>query len=626
ARRAISGARRLSIPKRAAPAASAAAPAIRVAEAFDLLTDKLVAEGKTSMLRQVEGARTLAWELLMEPEANPRLDALTPEIVELWRRTLLTVPRIHGKTHGNNRHTANRRTPLTKRAEIEQADAKDAALRAELDAACAQRALTRPSAEARFAEERVARMAVVTVEKHLARLKQAIDLARKRGRFAGPNPCDEVEPLDRAQIERLEQERRHPGRVAWEPERLVAHLDGPVHTGCASEHRRGDRGDVVIRDSLYWVFLLAWLAGLRLREALQLRCADIVRVHGVWCVDVQAGPGQRLKNAHSRRRIPLHRFLLELGFIDWVQAKREAGPWLFDDCHGFAAADDMVRRFTRRFTNYRKRIGTYAVGRDAHALRTTFNTGLARAGVELVVRKRLMGHKLADLTEDDYLPGGRELRQLKAAVDAAGFGLDLTVRDGLSRFTVRDDHAFADASEAETCAGDLAIAPDGSPLFLELVAAADTPGVPAEIRAAWLEDGAPRRLEATIRPHRSWGRPPAARRDPPARDAVELARALADALHGRIVVGLARDSDDLLARLLTLQADRPRYRVLEPSVPLSPYAAAPEHASHFAEQVAKAAQAGRALGASELCGLWHQAGAYGSHPDRRPADEAARSP
>ena len=194
-----------------------------------------------------------------------------------------------------------------------------------------------------------------------------------------------------------------------------------------------------------------------------------------------------------------------------MQAKREEGPWLFDDCHGFDADDDIVRRFTRKFTNYRKRIGSYAVGRDAHALRTTFNTGLARAGVELVVRKRLMGHKLADLTEDDYLPGGRELRELRAAVDAAGFGLELTVRDGVPRFTVRDDHAFADASEAATCAGDLAIAPDGSPLFLELVAAADTPGVPAEIRAAWLEDGAPRRLEATIRPHRSWGRPPAAR-------------------------------------------------------------------------------------------------------------------
>jgi hypothetical protein len=264
------------------------------------------------MLRQVEGARTLACELRLEPEANPRLDALTPELVELWRRTLLTVPRSRGKAHGNNRHTAKSRTPLGKRGEIDRADAKDAELRAELEAACARRELSRPSAEARFAEDRVPRMAVVTVEKHVARLKQAFGLARKRGRFAGPNLCDDVEPLDRAQIDRLEQERRHPGRMAWEPERLVADLDGAVHTGSTSVHRRGDRGDVIIRDSLHGVFLLCWLAGLRLREALQLRCADLVRVHGVWCVDVQAGPGQRLKNAHSRRRIPLHRFLREL--------------------------------------------------------------------------------------------------------------------------------------------------------------------------------------------------------------------------------------------------------------------------------------------------------------------------
>lgn len=117
-----------------------------------------------------------------------------------------------------------------------------------------------------------------------------------------------------------------------------------------------------------------------------------------------------------------------------------------------------------------------------------------------------------------------------------------------------------------------------------------------------------------------------ARRDPQARDALELARAMADALHGRIVVGLGLNTEDLLARLMTLQTERPRYHVLEPSVPLAPYAAAPDHASHFADQVAKAAQAGRVLGAGELCGLWQQAGAYRSQTNPRPADEAARSP
>ncbi|NBB70076.1 MAG: hypothetical protein GVY33_07080, partial [Alphaproteobacteria bacterium] len=58
-------------PAAGAGAATDAAPAIRVGDAFDLLTEKLVAEGKTSMLRQVEGARTLACELLTEPEENP---------------------------------------------------------------------------------------------------------------------------------------------------------------------------------------------------------------------------------------------------------------------------------------------------------------------------------------------------------------------------------------------------------------------------------------------------------------------------------------------------------------------------------------------------------------------------
>lgn len=140
----------------------------------------------------------------------------------------------------------------------------------------------------------VPRLHPATVAGHVARLAQAIALARKRGGFTGIDPCDDVEPLDPNTVEHLLRERLHVGRVDWEPERLVRPAASYVYLGCRI-HRRGDPGDEAYRDALYRAFYLCLFAGLRLGEALQLACRDVVRINGIWCVDVQAGPGQRLK-------------------------------------------------------------------------------------------------------------------------------------------------------------------------------------------------------------------------------------------------------------------------------------------------------------------------------------------
>ena len=97
-------------------------------------------------------------------------------------------------------------------------------------------------------------------------------------------------------------------------------------------------------DWAYWCPLLCLYAGLRIVEASQIMTCDLVCIDNVYCLKVTTtvdenedvdGDGQenhqmveatnaaeaerRLKNASSRRTVPLHPKLIELGFLEFVR-------------------------------------------------------------------------------------------------------------------------------------------------------------------------------------------------------------------------------------------------------------------------------------------------------------------
>lgn len=77
----------------------------------------------------------------------------------------------------------------------------------------------------------------------------------------------------------------------------------------------------------YWAPLLGLFTGARVNELGQLCVADILCEESLYYLNIESDEesGKKLKNVNSRRKIPIHSKLIELGFIDYVIALKNAG-------------------------------------------------------------------------------------------------------------------------------------------------------------------------------------------------------------------------------------------------------------------------------------------------------------
>jgi integrase len=97
----------------------------------------------------------------------------------------------------------------------------------------------------------------------------------------------------------------------------------------------------------YWIPLLSAFTGARIGEVSQLHVADVMEMDGIPMFDItdiqaaaddegdgdteengemdlDGASGKRLKNVGSRRKVPIHSKLIALGFLDYVQHRKDA--------------------------------------------------------------------------------------------------------------------------------------------------------------------------------------------------------------------------------------------------------------------------------------------------------------
>ncbi len=143
----------------------------------------------------------------------------------------------------------------------------------------------------------------------------------------------------------------------------------------------------------YWVPLLALFTGMRVEEICQLRINDLQKVRDGWFISVVDGDGQSIKTESSRRHVPVHRELENLGLIDFLVKKRLAGnEWLFPDL----STDKYGRRssmFSKSWNRHlRRSVGITDRKKSFHSFRHGFKHFARECGIEEAVHDAITGH------------------------------------------------------------------------------------------------------------------------------------------------------------------------------------------------------------------------------------------
>jgi len=156
-----------------------------------------------------------------------------------------------------------------------------------------------------------------------------------------------------------------------------------------------------LRDHYYWLPLLGLYTGARIEELCQLNLKDIAEVDEVLCCNItDEGEGQRLKSKASKRRIPIHPHLVELGFIQYVDARKATGDTML-----FPAMKKQSGRFShgpsKWFSGVKTKLG-FEQDKAFHSFRHTFIDKLRAIQAPDYIIKGLAGHSDESMTHSVY--------------------------------------------------------------------------------------------------------------------------------------------------------------------------------------------------------------------------------
>jgi len=260
--------------------------------------------------------------------------------------------------------------------------------------------------------------------KGLGAISTLIDLAIKEYDLEG-NPCTGLQ----LPIESGDRTKRMPFSLT-DLKRLF--LESPTYRNPPKVSAAGGGA------AAFWIPLIGLFEGARLEEAGQLLVED-VKIEGgipyfyittIDDVDENGGnSGSRkqakgpraalektLKSLASKRRVPIHRVLIELGFLDFVARRRAAGDRrLFPELKSYRGR--WTKNWSRWWARYQDKYVSDAPEKVFHSFRNTFIDAM-RAGVPLEIQIALVGHAAAE---------GAKGRAKNDTIDRYGRGYPIAV-------------------------------------------------------------------------------------------------------------------------------------------------------------------------------------------------------
>jgi integrase len=164
----------------------------------------------------------------------------------------------------------------------------------------------------------------------------------------------------------------------------------------------------------YWLPLMGRATGARLEELCQLRVDDFIEHQSIQCIRIDDSRGdQKLENSSSRRVLPLHPALIDLGLLPHVKAVGTAGAdRLFPELE--AVRGKLGHAPSKWFSRYKTKLGVVDPRKTFHSFRHTLIDDLRDAGTQDSLITRIAGHEDGAVTFSVY--GSRS--PLKAMAEA----------------------------------------------------------------------------------------------------------------------------------------------------------------------------------------------------------------
>lgn len=209
------------------------------------------------------------------------------------------------------------------------------------------------------------KLTITTMNKHLNYSSGFIEWCKNNGFYHGENPFSGIKIKDRQK----DIDKRHP----YNDEQLKKIFSGSIYYGCKSRGRRNSTGTLIVRDDKYWIPLIALFTGARMNEICQMDIKDIEsEVHEgkeiYYFHFTDEADDKKLKNSGSKRKVPIHKELIDLGFLDYIKfAKKKKYSKVFPNL--------ILDKTTNSYSKlWGKKYAQYAEACDANIAKTSFHS------------------------------------------------------------------------------------------------------------------------------------------------------------------------------------------------------------------------------------------------------------
>lgn len=189
-------------------------------------------------------------------------------------------------------------------------------------------------------------------------------------------------------------------------------------------------------DFRHWCLLIALYSGMRANEICQLKIKNVIQDKdtNIYYFDItDTDEDQSVKNKSSKRVVPIHRTLINLGFIKFWEhqkKKRNKNELLFIQLTRHESKGNYTQKLLKWFnekyiyeTNVKKRSDNDKVMKSFHSFRHTFIDYEKQNRLDREILEEVVGHSSGRTTHDGY-QNKFSLRAKKMEIDKVQYKIE----------------------------------------------------------------------------------------------------------------------------------------------------------------------------------------------------------